>query len=209
MKQRLNLLREFSIPLLAGVAIALFWANLDPAGYQAFNNTPFLGGLSFHFVSNELFMVFFFGIAAVEITQSCLPGGDLNPVSKAINPLFATLGGVIGPVAVYLCLNAVIGTPELRNGWGIPTATDIALAWLAAAKWTTVSMLRLLNSRSRVTGSHTSPWMKAPQRAKSRCPVARLSSTVVSRPAELSRLAVCAPMYPAPPVTSICPMMRG
>lgn len=132
MRQRLNLLREFSIPLLAGVVIALFWANLDPAGYQAFNNTPFLGGMSFHFVSNELFMVFFFGIAAVEITQSCLPGGDLNPLSKAVNPLLGTLGGVIGPIAVYLCLNAVIGVPELRNGWGIPTATDIALAWLAA-----------------------------------------------------------------------------
>jgi NhaA family Na+:H+ antiporter len=77
-------------------------------------------------------MVLFFGIAAVEITQSCLPGGDLNPISKAFNPLFGTLGGVIGPIVVYLCLNATIGTPELRNGWGIPTATDIALAWLVA-----------------------------------------------------------------------------
>lgn len=132
MKHHLNLLREFSVPLLAGVVVAIVWANLDPAGYQAFNTTPFLGGLSFHFVSNELFMVFFFGIAAVEITQSCLPGGDLNPVSKAVNPLLGTLGGVIGPIAAYLCLNATIGAPELHNGWGIPTATDIALAWLAA-----------------------------------------------------------------------------
>jgi len=132
MKHHLNLFREFSVPLLAGVVVAIVWANLDPAGYQAFNTTPFLGGLSFHFVSNELFMVFFFGIAAVEITQSCLPGGDLNPVSKAVNPLLGTLGGVIGPIAVYLCLNATIGAPELHNGWGIPTATDIALAWLTA-----------------------------------------------------------------------------
>jgi Na+:H+ antiporter, NhaA family len=29
-------------------------------------------------------------------------------------------------------LNALLGGPELRNGWGIPTATDIALAWLVA-----------------------------------------------------------------------------
>src|SRR5512133_826216 len=131
MKHHLNLLREFSIPLLAGVIVAIVWSNLNPAGYNAFNTTPLFGGLSFHFISNELFMVFFFGIAAVEITQSCLPGGDLNPVSKAINPLLGTLGGVIGPVLVYLGLNAMIGAPELRNGWGIPTATDIALAWLA------------------------------------------------------------------------------
>jgi len=132
MMHRFNLLREFSIPLLLGVVAAVVWANLDPSGYETFNTTPFLGGLSFHFVSNELFMVFFFGIAAVEITQSFLPGGCLNPISKALNPLFGTLGGVIGPVVVYLCLNATIGAPELHNGWGIPTATDIALAWLAA-----------------------------------------------------------------------------
>ncbi|MBT0665664.1 Na+/H+ antiporter NhaA [Geobacter pelophilus] len=132
MKHRLNLLREFSIPLLAGVVVAIVWANLDPAGYRDFNTTPFLGKLSFHFVANELFMVLFFGIAAVEITQSFLPGGDLSPISKAVNPLMGTLGGVIGPVVVYLSLNTAIGAPELRNGWGIPTATDIALAWLAA-----------------------------------------------------------------------------
>jgi NhaA family Na+:H+ antiporter len=132
MRQRLNLLREFSLPLLAGVVVAVVWANINPSGYQTFNSTPFLGGLSFHFVSNELFMVLFFGIAAVEITQSCLPGGDLNPISKAINPLLGTLGGVIGPITVYLCLNALFGATELRSGWGIPTATDIALAWLAA-----------------------------------------------------------------------------
>ena len=132
MMHRFNLLREFSIPLLLGVVAAVIWANLDPSGYETFNTTPFLGGLSFHFVSNELFMVLFFGIAAVEITQSCLPGGYLNPVSKALNPLLGTLGGVIGPVVVYLFLNATFGSPELLNGWGIPTATDIALAWLAA-----------------------------------------------------------------------------
>jgi NhaA family Na+:H+ antiporter len=132
MKRRLNLLREFSIPLLAGVIVAIIWANLDPAGYQAFNTKQFLGNLSFHFVANELFMVMFFGIAAVEITQSFLPGGDLNPLTKAVNPLMGTLGGVLGPAAVYLGLNSLIGIPELRNGWGIPTATDIALAWLVA-----------------------------------------------------------------------------
>lgn len=132
MKQHINLLREFSVPLLAGVAVAIIWANLAPTGYDQFINGPLIGGLSFHFISNELFMVLFFGIAAVEITQSCMPGGDLNPISRAINPLLGTLGGVIGPIAAYLGLNALLGAPELHNGWGIPTATDIALAWLAA-----------------------------------------------------------------------------
>jgi Na+:H+ antiporter, NhaA family len=131
-KQKINLLREFSVPLILGVVTAVVWANLDPAGYAAFDHNHFFGPFSFHFVTNELFMVFFFGIAAVEITQSCLPGGDLNPPRKAVNPLLATLGGVAGPVAVYFLLNHFIGSPALTNGWGIPTATDIALAWLAA-----------------------------------------------------------------------------
>jgi NhaA family Na+:H+ antiporter len=132
MKRRINLLREFSIPLIAGVIVAVIWANLDPAGYHHFVEQPLFGGLSFHFISNELFMVLFFGIAAIEITQSCLHGGSLNPFSKAINPLFGTVGGVIGPIAVYFMLNVIWGSKELINGWGIPTATDIALAWLAA-----------------------------------------------------------------------------
>ena len=132
MRKRINLLREFSVPLIAGVITALVWANLWPREYHSFIEQPFLGGLNLHFVVNELFMVLFFGIAAVEITQSCLPGGDLNPPRKAVNPLLATLGGVIGPVIVYLGLNTLIGDPALTRGWGIPTATDIALAWLAA-----------------------------------------------------------------------------
>lgn len=126
------MLREFSVPLLSGVVVALIWANLSPESYHYFSHEPLIGKLSFHFITNELFMVLFFGMAAAEITQSCLPGGDLHPLRKAINPLLATFGGVAGPVLVYLGLNALIGNSELQGGWGIPTATDIALAWLVA-----------------------------------------------------------------------------
>jgi len=131
-KERINLLREFSIPLLGGVVLALIWANSAPESYSRFLYGPFFGPLSFHFLTNDIFMVFFFGIAAVEITQSFLPGGDLYPIKRSVNPLLATAGGVVGPALVYLALNHVIGAPELQRGWGIPTATDIAFAWLVA-----------------------------------------------------------------------------
>jgi NhaA family Na+:H+ antiporter len=126
------MLQEFSIPMISGILVALAWSNLSPDSYHHFNHNPLLGPLSFHFLTNDIFMVLFFGIAAAEITQSCLPGGDLHPLRKAINPLLATAGGVLGPVLVYLGLNALIGDPALLRGWGIPTATDIALAWLVA-----------------------------------------------------------------------------
>ena len=132
MRDKINLLREFSIPLIAGVITALFWYNLSPASYSEFLNNSFLEPLSLHFITNEIFMVFFFGIAAVEITQSFLPGGDLNPVKKAVNPILATFGGVLFPVIVYFILNSLIGSYEYKNGWGIPTATDIAFSWLVA-----------------------------------------------------------------------------
>jgi NhaA family Na+:H+ antiporter len=145
-----NLLQEFSVPLLAGVVLALLSANLSPDLYHHILEFEPLAGLqifghavTFHFLVNEVFMVFFFAIAAKEITEASLPGGLLNPLSKAVSALFATLGGVVVPVATFfvgLALYFELGVYQpgiddrgvLANGWGIPTATDIALAWLVA-----------------------------------------------------------------------------
>jgi NhaA family Na+:H+ antiporter len=147
----------------------MFWANVAPDSYDALVHTPVhqlgtifsqhnAGGdhhagwdhyLTLHFLINDIFMALFFGIAAKEITEACLPNGALNPVSKAINPLFGTIGGVVGPIGVFLGLNAVFGNVAWRNGWGVPTATDIALAWLVikflfGARHPAVSFLLLL-----------------------------------------------------------------
>jgi NhaA family Na+:H+ antiporter len=146
----INLLQEFSIPLLSGVVVALVAANLAPEWYEhalhwkPFGDVSVIGhAVDLHWLVNDVFMVFFFGIAAKEITEACLPGGSLNPLRKAVNPLVATLGGVVGPVLVFftglwLCFGplGVYGAGDDRNllmrGWGVPTATDIALAWLVA-----------------------------------------------------------------------------
>jgi len=134
-KSPLALVQEYSIPLVAGVVSAVIWANVDHAVYEALlHSSPFGHDSQFtlHFLVNDLFMAVFFGIAAKEITESCLPGGVLNPMRRAINPLLGTLGGVLGPIAVYLAWVAATGDQSIRDGWGIPTATDIALAWLVA-----------------------------------------------------------------------------
>ncbi len=155
----LNFLTEYSIPLLFGVILAILSANLlGEEFYHNYIHYPLFGPdftvlghpLTFHFIINDIFMVFFFGIATVEITQAVLPGGSLNPIRRAINPLFATFGGVFGPIAFYFGIAYFFEmNREVYNGWGIPTATDIALAWLIAriifgAKHPAVSFLLLL-----------------------------------------------------------------
>jgi Na+:H+ antiporter, NhaA family len=130
-------LQEYSIPLLAGVVAALVWANVDHASYEAVIHGSFLDGAlahaaTLHFLVNDVFMALFFGIAMKEIVEACLPGGALNPLRRAVNPLLGTIGGVLGPIAVYTAWTAITGDASIRTGWGIPTATDIALAWLVA-----------------------------------------------------------------------------
>ncbi|HHB80221.1 MAG TPA: sodium:proton antiporter, partial [Aliiroseovarius sp.] len=52
---------------------------------------------------------------------------------KAATPLFATVGGMLGPITIYLGLATLIGSDTysaVANGWAIPTATDIAFSYL-------------------------------------------------------------------------------
>ncbi len=144
----ISYLQAFSIPLILGVVAALIHANSDQAAYDKLVNFQlgdvhvFGHALTLKFLIDDIFMVFFFGIAAKEITEAALPGGSLNPMRKAVNPLLATIGGVAGPVAAFFVLLKVahgsdmfpadVEWATLQKGWGIPTATDIALAWLVA-----------------------------------------------------------------------------
>jgi len=160
-KRIVRLLQEFSLPLLVGVFAGLLAANFAPEWYEHYFGSghgedsawvvPVIGPAVerwFHhpgtlaFFINDVFMAIFFGIAAKEITEAALPGGSLNPIRKAINPLFATVGGVLGPALVFFgFLSFQVGSgaygegadwENLSRGWGIPTATDIALAWMVA-----------------------------------------------------------------------------
>lgn len=144
-KQLTATLQQYSLPLIVGVVAGLVVANIDDVFYQklvfahVFGDDAEIFGhaLTAHFLINEVFMVSFFGIAAKEIVESTLPGGSLNPMAKAVNPLVGTLGGVLGPAGLYFLLTYAFygGTDDfsvVAKGWAIPTATDIALAWLVA-----------------------------------------------------------------------------
>lgn len=142
-KKTFAVLSELAAFLIAGTLLALIWANVDFAGYEHFIEQPLFfsaalnhtapHGVSFHFLVNDLFMVLFFGMAMKEVSESFLPGGALSSVRKAAMPAIATAGGVLGPIAVFFILRAVMGPdPDIVGGWAIPTATDIAYCWLFA-----------------------------------------------------------------------------
>jgi NhaA family Na+:H+ antiporter len=146
-----NFLANYSLLLILGALIALVWANVSPDSYHHFVEYPlfdhsFIGHphygpdgeveyrtLTLHYLINDVLMAFFFAIAAKEVWEAIiLKNGSLRG-KKAATPLVATLGGMIGPIAVYLGLAAFLGSDvydAVARGWAIPTATDIAFSYL-------------------------------------------------------------------------------
>ena len=142
-----NFVAEYSLLLVGGAALALVWANLAPDSYHHLVQLPLwtdapIGLVEDHghgpqrvltlpFLINDMLMALFFAIAAKEVWEAViLKGGSLRG-SKALTPLIATVGGMVGPVVVYLALAAMLGIwAEVARGWAIPTATDIAFSYL-------------------------------------------------------------------------------
>ena len=74
-------------------------------------------------VINYLLMTIFFFIVGLEIKRE-LTTGHLASLRRALAPLLGALGGMVLPAALYLVIAADIAP----QGWGVPVATDIALA---------------------------------------------------------------------------------
>ena len=89
-------------------------------------------GVTLHFLINDILMALFFAIAGKEVWEAMLPGGALSDPRRAATPLLATVGGVLGPAAVYMAGVMLSGQQELTNGWAVPCATDIAFSYLVA-----------------------------------------------------------------------------
>ncbi|MDC0739002.1 Na+/H+ antiporter NhaA [Cognatishimia sp. SS12] len=140
-----NFLTNYSLLLIIGAVLALIWANTNPDTYHHFvefviwDHAPighYHDGhrtLTLHYLVNDVFMALFFAIAAKEVWEAVvLEDGSLRG-KKAATPLFATAGGMFGPIGVYLGLALFLGSDTynaVANGWAIPTATDIAFSYL-------------------------------------------------------------------------------
>ncbi|MBF9251807.1 Na+/H+ antiporter NhaA [Pontibacter sp. 172403-2] len=73
---------------------------------------------------NDGLMAVFFLLVGLEIKRE-LVEGELSSFKKATLPVFAAIGGMLMPAAIYMLLNSGTNT---ANGWGIVMATDIAFA---------------------------------------------------------------------------------
>jgi len=73
---------------------------------------------------NDGLMAIFFLLVGLEIKREIIEG-ELSSPKRAAMPIFAALGGMLVPAAIYGLFN---GTAETSTGWGIPMATDIAFA---------------------------------------------------------------------------------
>jgi Na+:H+ antiporter, NhaA family len=116
-----------SLLLPIGAVAALLWANTAPEVYFRFTGYA-------HFIVNDVGMTLFFALAAKEIVEATAPHGALHPISKAAIPVMAAIGGMALPAAIYFALVTAFDVPQLRRGWAIPTATDIAFSFLIA-RW--------------------------------------------------------------------------
>lgn len=111
--------------LIAAAALALIVANspLGPAYHSALH--VILGPLSLlHWIDDGL-MAGFFLLVGLEIKREVLVG-HLARWPDRILPAIAALAGMAVPALLYLLIAG--RTPELRHGWAIPSATDIAFA---------------------------------------------------------------------------------
>jgi NhaA family Na+:H+ antiporter len=111
--------------LLIGCTVAsLFLANSPWSGeYMALWHAS-LGGVSAGFLINDGLMAIFFLMIGLELEREVYIG-ELSDLKNASLPMFAAIGGMVFPAAIYLLFN--FGTPT-QNGAGIPMATDIAFA---------------------------------------------------------------------------------
>jgi NhaA family Na+:H+ antiporter len=138
MKRRIAPLRDFlnrestsGLLILMASALGLITAN-SPLSDNYFSTLDFklsLGAdwylieLSILKVINYLLMSIFFFVVGLEIKRE-LTSGHLASFKKALLPFIAAIGGMAVPALIYLAIAGGVAP----GGWGVPVATDIALA---------------------------------------------------------------------------------
>ena len=138
MRQRIAPLRDFlnrestgGLLILVASALGLITANsaLSDAYFSTLDERLTIGAdwylidLSILKIINYLLMSIFFFVVGLEIKRE-LTSGHLASFKKAMLPFVAAIGGMAVPALIYLAIAGRVAP----GGWGVPVATDIALA---------------------------------------------------------------------------------
>jgi Na+:H+ antiporter, NhaA family len=131
-------LREFlgteaagGLVLVVAAVVALVWAN-SPWGdsYRDLWSHELTVGSGDHALHltlqewiNDGLMTIFFFVVGLEIKRE-MTTGHLATRASATMPIIAAVGGMLVPAVLFVA----IADPASRGGWGVPMATDIALA---------------------------------------------------------------------------------
>jgi len=150
-RKAIDLMREFlrlesasGMLLIGATVVALIMANIPTAlhaydWFLSLHLTITLGGLGVDkpllLWINDALMVFFFMLVGLELKREVVEG-QLSRPDQVILPIMAAIGGLVLPAAIFWYINGDFASQ--KNGWAIPTATDIAFA---------LAMLGLLGSR--------------------------------------------------------------
>ena len=68
-----------------------------------------------------------------EVTEALLPGGSINPPSKAINPILTAFGASLGSIGMYFLLlrcSLQMGMFESLEAQGTHTCANAHVLWL-------------------------------------------------------------------------------
>ena len=130
-ERRAGALREFlrteaagGVLLVVATAVALVWANSPWShGYERLWSVDLPLSLDLRHWVNDGLMAGFFLVVGLEIRRETTVG-HLAGRRAATLPVAAAIGGMAVPALLYLAIAG--GTAA--GGWGIPMATDIALA---------------------------------------------------------------------------------
>lgn len=115
------------VAALAGLAVAnspwsgTYFSALS-ASFELGSDSIYLKLTTLKVINYALMTIFFF-VVGLEIKRE-LTSGHLSTFRSAIMPFLGAVGGMLIPAAIYL----LIAGREAPSGWGVPVATDIALA---------------------------------------------------------------------------------
>lgn len=120
-----------ALVLAVAIALALIWANVTTAGYDAFWTKelpvrigPLSASLDLRTWVNSGLMAFFFLVVGLEARRE-FDLGELRERRRMILPVAAGLAGMALPVLIYVAFNH---SGAGLHGWGAAMSTDTALA---------------------------------------------------------------------------------